>query len=171
MTARTIFTAAAVLLLGSLILTSGSPIAAEIATADLVEPTHGNAILASRNYEYYCGNYTHWNNNSGGSPLVADCEQLMKNIDRDGKWTNWEVRPPAQIAQFGTCAYDVQPQGVDVNILYWVGNGDIITTIRESIKQMAINGKIGASGLMVCRRMSPGLDGDYTTIRYGIYHT
>ncbi|KAM7185257.1 putative necrosis-inducing factor domain containing protein [Naviculisporaceae sp. PSN 640] len=170
MTLRTLL-ASLLLPLGSLYLANGSPVGPEIAQARSAQPVHRDfniTLTTTTGHHHHCGGYTYENQNSPGSPLISDCRQLMTNIDKDGEWTVWADSSSQQIASYGTCAYDVRSDDPHW-VHFWVGNGDIIDTITDSINQLGWNGLIGASGTMWCRTVTPwdaALD-----ITFGIYHT
>ncbi|KAM7185258.1 putative necrosis-inducing factor domain containing protein [Naviculisporaceae sp. PSN 640] len=169
MSLRTILTGA--LVVGSLTGIAASPITGPAVVKIPEDEPVNNSTLATAEHEFYCQHYTYENHNSGGSPFIADCEQLARNIDRDGKWTSQDG-PQTQLAQYKTCAFGVQPQDGHTSWTeYYTGNGDIITLITESIKRFGWEGKIGAAGKMDCRRQTTWFDGNDAPIYYGIYHT
>ncbi|KAM7185259.1 putative necrosis-inducing factor domain containing protein [Naviculisporaceae sp. PSN 640] len=171
MTLRTILTGA-VLLIGGLV--HASPIGAEPTKDQILNEFSFNHTLNTGVHEVYCdvNGYTYTNEGSDASPDVGDCKQLCANIDRDGSWHVMEDRHH-QIAQYKTCAYGVEPAMATSVDIVTIGNGDIITTITESIKRFApgTQTKIGASGTMWCKKRTNVISGDYAKIKFGIYHT
>ncbi|CDM27637.1 hypothetical protein CBS147339_4225 [Penicillium roqueforti] len=114
-----------------------------------------------------CGSSTFINQSSGDSPLVADCQVLVKNIAGGGTWTVPAVGRQHQLAQYGTCAFGIQG-GQVLNIAY-VGNQDIIYIINSSIAKFKWKGKIGAKGTMSCQ--TPTKATGNTPMTWAIYHT
>lgn len=169
MALRTMLTGA-VLLLGSLV--HASPVGVE-----RIKPTvsefHFNHTLTTGAHEVYCdvNGYTYTKEGSNASPDVGDCQQLCANIDRHGHWRVMEDTQH-QVAQYKSCAYGLEPVNTRSADIIVIGNGDIITTITESIKQFAPGGgKIGASGTMWCTKITDITDGLYAKMKFGIYHT
>lgn len=80
-----------------------------------------------------CGDSTFINRSSGGSPRVADCEQLARNIAGDGTWTV-DDSAQHQLAQYGTCAFGVTVHSDGAWYAY-IGNEDIRDLIFDSIKR------------------------------------
>ncbi|RKU39760.1 hypothetical protein DL546_000626 [Coniochaeta pulveracea] len=105
-----------------------------------------------------CGSTNFTDETTEGSPFVADCLQIVKNIARGGSWEVEEVMGNEhQLVQHGTCAFAVKPWRIEMNMAMWykLGNEDIMSVIQDSAKQFARNGKLGASGQMHCQSAAP----------------
>lgn len=106
-----------------------------------------------------CGDSGFVNRSSGGSPTVADCQQLAANIAGPGTWTLTDDRQH-QLAQYGTCAFGAQRSPT----IYagYIGNEDIRDLIYDSISRFQWFGLVGAEGEMDCGSVH---------VYWGIYHT
>ncbi|PPR05584.1 hypothetical protein CVT24_002785 [Panaeolus cyanescens] len=102
-----------------------------------------------------CGTSTFINQSSTASPLIKDCQQIVKNISGGGTWHVALIRQ-RQLVQYGTCAFGVQSGYIPTATNFRVGNSDIIDLINDSIKKFSWNGKVGAKGVMKCQT-DPGL--------------
>ncbi|KAI9368303.1 putative necrosis-inducing factor-domain-containing protein [Aspergillus egyptiacus] len=114
-----------------------------------------------------CGESTFENETSDASPLVADCLQIIKNIEGDGSTSfEWIVagKPHRQILQFGTCAFGIEATDQDGNATFEVGGQDVINLIRDAVDKFGEE-KIGASGKMKCNGNIHDQD-----VLWGIYH-
>ncbi|KAI1833998.1 hypothetical protein DTO006G1_7751 [Penicillium roqueforti] len=111
-----------------------------------------------------CGSSTFINQSSGGSPLVADCQHLARNIAGGGTWTVSASGSQHQLAQYGTCAFGIQGQVLETA---HIGNQDIIDVINSSIAKFKWEGKIGAKGTMGCQTVTKSGN---TPMTWGIYH-
>lgn len=113
-----------------------------------------------------CGSSTFVGQTSEGSPTVADCQQLVRNIE--GTHGNWPVENALgdqhQIAQYGSCKFGVQGIGKYGNIVFHVGGQDIVDLVNESIQKFSWNGLVGAKGEMTCRGDVSG-----QTVEWGLY--
>ncbi|KAI0164012.1 hypothetical protein GGR57DRAFT_489709 [Xylariaceae sp. FL1272] len=99
----------------------------------------------------YCGNSTFENKGSEASPLVSDCLQLAKNIYIEGDWTVDSSGTQHQIAQFGSCKFGIQGEGMPIgNIDIYIGNQDIIDIINDAVTRFGSTGRVGAKGSMTC---------------------
>ncbi|KAM7198945.1 putative necrosis-inducing factor domain containing protein [Rhypophila sp. PSN 637] len=163
--------AGAVLLLGSLV--QAIPFDLELVPKDAVnvKPFHINHTLSARDHNIYCNanGYVYWNEGSGGSPDVGDCQQLCRNIAGGGSWRVMEDQQH-QIAEYHTCAYGVEPVNPKSPEIVLIGNGDIMDTITEAINRYGGGGKVGASGTMWCQKVTGGSNGDLAKMKFGIYH-
>lgn len=115
-----------------------------------------------------CGDSTFENDTSGGSPLVEDCLQIIKNIEGDtGDDYTTNIVEQREILHFGTCAFGVEATKVNGNANFVVGGQDVIDIINEAVKRFGDSGgKVGAKGNMDCNgnvKQQPVL--------WGIYHT
>lgn len=141
---------------------NSAPIASGADTsANYVAPTQ----VFKRNYVNDCGDANFINRSSAASPTVADCEQIIRNIDGGGSWSVG-VGFQRQLVQYGTCAFGVKGDAGN-EATFKVGNSDIIDLIRDSIAKFAWNGLVGAEGTMDCQGQSL-FD---VTVYWGIYHT
>jgi GH18 family chitinase len=115
-----------------------------------------------------CGASTFENRGSEASPTVADCLQIIKNIEGDGG-TQWTIASGAEhreIAKAGECSFGVKPIGdkLSGNVEFYVGGQDVIDIINEAVKQFGGGGKVGARGYMTCNGNIKGQD-----VEWGIY--
>ncbi|KAF2798688.1 hypothetical protein K505DRAFT_357263 [Melanomma pulvis-pyrius CBS 109.77] len=114
-----------------------------------------------------CGDSTFVNKSSGGSPLIADCQQIARNIAGGGTWTVGAGGEQHQLVQYGTCAFGAAGAGSSANAAY-IGNQDIIDLINTSIQKFAWFDKVGAEGKMGCQSLT-GLVGG-VDMKWGLYH-
>lgn len=160
---------------------SASILLASLTTMASAAPTSlATNILSKR--ENRCENSTFENASSGGSPQIADCEQLARNIEGSGNWVSQVVlQVPARkvrlllltpssfflqnlgcsqrtIATYGTCAFGAEGKYCFAH----VGNEDVRDLIRDSIAKFSWEGKVGARGDMTCGG---------TAVNWGLYHT
>ncbi|KAF5668773.1 RF2-like protein [Fusarium denticulatum] len=126
------------------------------------------STLTKRKSVNDCGDSTFENHSSGGSPLLADCQRIARNIAGGGTWTVGAGGEHHQLVQYGTCAFGAQGAGSNMNAAY-IGNQDIIDLINSSIEKFQWEGKVGAAGVMGCQSLT-GLVGS-VNMRWGIYHT
>lgn len=90
---------------------------------------------------------------TGASPLVTDCQTIIRNIEGDGSTDfDHEVvgHPHREILSDGTCAFGIEATKTDGNVQFTVGGQDVIDIINDSIARFARDGKIGAKGNMNC---------------------
>lgn len=113
-----------------------------------------------------CGASTFVDQTSSASPLVSDCQQLVKNIQgTDGEWeVENAIGSQHQLVQFGECKFVVQGQGKNGNIDFHVGAQDIVDIINDSIQKFGGIGRVGAKGVMSCRGTVKGQD-----VEWGLY--
>ncbi|KAK3936951.1 hypothetical protein QBC46DRAFT_461157 [Diplogelasinospora grovesii] len=113
-----------------------------------------------------CGTSTFVDQTSSASPLVADCLQIVKNIE--GTSGEWEVENALgdqhQLVQSGTCKFGVQGMGKNGNINFHVGSQDIVDIINQAVKQFGGSGQVGAEGDMTCNGDVKGQD-----VQWGLY--
>ncbi|GKU21122.1 unnamed protein product [Fusarium langsethiae] len=117
-----------------------------------------------------CNKSTYKDDTSNASPLASDCEVMIKNFENDGstKWTTQTADlQHRKLGHYGTCAFGVEATELNGNIHFHFGGGDLIEAINTSIKQFKKNGKIGASGKVLCA----GNTGMTQPVLWGIYHT
>ncbi|KAH7380275.1 putative necrosis-inducing factor-domain-containing protein [Phaeosphaeria sp. MPI-PUGE-AT-0046c] len=107
----------------------------------------------------WCGSSTFINNSSGGSPQIADCQQLAANIVGDGRWSVGYA--DKLIAKYGTCSFNARISAGFERSTY-IGNEDLRDLIRDSIARFAWQGKVGASGVTDCNK---------ATVTWGIFHS
>lgn len=115
-------------------------------------PTEG---LEKRNSVNDCGDSTFVNKSSGGSPLVADCQVITRNIAGGGTWHPGAGGYWVQLVQYGTCAFGVQGESeaavanvgnqdiIDVSFLISLGSGQIYVDINSlsTIRSRASSGR------------------------------
>ncbi|EGS17235.1 class V chitinase-like protein [Thermochaetoides thermophila DSM 1495] len=103
----------------------------------------------------FCGISTFVDQTSGASPSVKDCEQIIRNIEGDGK-TSWRSpvvfgKPHRTIAKFGGCSFGVEATNENGNIFFDVGGQDVIDLINDAVQRFGKTGKVGALGFMKCK--------------------
>ncbi|KAK3181826.1 hypothetical protein K4F52_006893 [Lecanicillium sp. MT-2017a] len=114
-----------------------------------------------------CRDSSFENNSSGGSPLISDCQQIVRNIQGDGSWTiPCALRGEHTYATYGTCAMGAHCTVEGANIAH-IGNEDTIDLINDAINRFSFDGKVGASGRMLCED-NLGVE---VTVQWGLYHT
>ncbi|KAM0331444.1 hypothetical protein ACHAQA_003120 [Verticillium albo-atrum] len=100
----------------------------------------------------YCGASTFENQGSGASPLVSDCEQLIRNVEGDAStdFTHGIVGH-RKILEHGTCRFGIERTGgTGGAVQFKVGGQDVIDVINDAIRQFGGAGRIGAKGVMPC---------------------
>ncbi|EGX87986.1 Glycoside hydrolase [Cordyceps militaris CM01] len=102
----------------------------------------------------HCGDSTFVDQTSDASPLVSDCETLIKNLQNGDGQADHEVENAIgsqhQLDQYGSCKFGVQGKGKNGNIDFHVGGQDIVDLIRDSINRFGGSGRVGAKGRMDC---------------------
>ena len=104
----------------------------------------------------YCGTSDFVDKTSAASPLVSDCQQLIRNLqagaatDRGHFTIENAIGSQHAIANYGTCIFGVQGIGKDGNGDFHVGAQDIVDIITNSIEMFGSTGRVGASGGMSC---------------------
>ncbi|PPR05568.1 hypothetical protein CVT24_003234 [Panaeolus cyanescens] len=129
-----------------------APTDVELDVQDLAPQTPSITSLEheARAWINNCDHSTFINQSSSASPLVKDCQQIVKNISGGGTW-HVALLAQRQLVQYGTCAFGVQA-GFSLGVTnFRVGNSDIIDLINDSIKKFQWNGKVGAKGVMPCQ--------------------
>lgn len=120
--------------------------------ARLKTPNYPCAALALPND---CSDSTFIDQTSGASPLVSDCEILIRNLQNgDGKAEHEVenfVASQHQLDQAGSCRFGVQGKAQNGNVDYFIGGQDIVDIIRDSINKFGSSGRVGAKGRMSCR--------------------
>jgi hypothetical protein len=111
-----------------------------------------------------CSGYTYQDETSSASPLVSDCQTIVKNIQgTSGDWTTG-IGSQRDIASFGSCNFGVQNSGVTGDVTFYTGTQDIVNIINEAISLYASNGLVGATGYMQC-----GGDAGGQNVQWGLY--
>lgn len=105
-----------------------------------------------------CDTSTFVNQTSDASPSIADCQQIITNIQ--GTSGQWEVENVAadqhQIIQAGTCKFGVQGTGGG-NPGFHIGAQDIVDIVTTAIADYCSStGKVGAKGVMPCNDFTFG---------------
>lgn len=117
----------------------------------------------------YCDTSSFEGDTTNGSPLVSDCELLVKDLlDRaptDRVKHTVAVNFQSSIEQHGTCVFGVYGKG-EGNADYRVGGQDMVDIITDAIRQFSWNGKVGAHGSMNCK----GTIKDQW-VTWGLYHS
>lgn len=114
-----------------------------------------------------CWDITWEDQTTDGSPPVADCQQMVRNVQgTDGTWTTG-IGPQRGITTLGKCILGVQNDGVGHAdaVRYVVGAGDVEVIVNEAIKRYGGSGKVGAKGHMTCS----GEVGGEVPIKWGLY--
>lgn len=111
-----------------------------------------------------CEDSSFQNDTSSGSPLVADCQQIVANIAAGGTWYLDATKESHDhtVVSFGTCIFGALSD--------WptkIGNQDIIDLITTSVEQFQQDGRIGASGYVDCQNQ--GVVYSTNQIWWGIY--
>ncbi|KAM0433159.1 hypothetical protein ACHAQK_009337 [Fusarium lateritium] len=86
---------------------------------------------------------------SDASPLVKDCQTIIKNIEGDAGtlWKHLVVgKPHREILTFGNCAFEIEATAVNVNAHLNFGGQDVIGIINTVVEKYGQGGKIGANG-------------------------
>lgn len=100
-----------------------------------------------------CGHSTFVDVTSNGSPLVDDCLTIIKNIEGDAT-TDYTTqvlgKNQREIVAHASCHFGVEATKEGGNADFVVGGQDAIDIIKESVKQFARDGKVGAKGNMDC---------------------
>jgi GH18 family chitinase len=101
-----------------------------------------------------CAESSFENKSSDASPLIEDCQQIIRNIIEDSS-TSYTVSTAGHsqqaIVHHKSCHLGVEAAGVlDGNINFKVGGQDVIDLINDAVKQFGGNGKIGAQGFVKC---------------------
>jgi hypothetical protein len=111
-----------------------------------------------------CSGYTYQDQTTSASPLVSDCQTIVKNIQgTSGKWTTG-VGPQRTLASFGSCHFGVQNSGVSGDVTFFTGTQDIVNIINSAISLYSWNGLVGAKGNMQC-----GGDAGGQNVVWGLY--
>ncbi|PMB64044.1 hypothetical protein BM221_010210 [Beauveria bassiana] len=101
-----------------------------------------------------CSDSTFVDQTSGASPLVSDCEMIIKNLQNGDGRADHEVENAIgrqhQLDQYGSCKFGVQGKGKNGNIDFHVGGQDIVDLIRDSIDRFGGSGRVRAKGRMKC---------------------
>lgn len=163
---------------GSCAMTAGpppdsAPTTATASTTSTYSPPPGPSCTGTCNQ--LCTASTFVNQGSGASPLVTDCQQILKNIAGGGMWeVENVVQAQHQIVQYGSCKFGVQggqpynTVGDASDVGFHVGNQDIFYIINTAISMFAtLDGRIGAKGVFPCQ----GDQSNYpdTYVSWGLY--
>ncbi|EJT73572.1 hypothetical protein GGTG_07428 [Gaeumannomyces tritici R3-111a-1] len=86
------------------------------------------------------------------SPSVADCEQIIRNIQGDinTNWTQEVVDKPWRDLKANGCKFSFRASKSRGNSAFYVGGQNVIDLIEKSVEDYAKNGKVSASGHMTC---------------------
>ena len=119
-----------------------------------------------------CGASSFYPDTTDASPLVSDCQQLVRNLQAGVAWDSGVFRVESflevqhGIANYGTCVFGVQAIGTVGNVNFYVGSQDIVDLITNSIGQSTYNGKVGAHGSMPCKGTIHN-----QPVNWGLYHS
>jgi len=98
----------------------------------------------------YCSGSTFEDQTSGASPPVADCLQIVKNIEgTSGSWNTF-IETQREILHYGECKFGVTGKGRKGNSNFDVGAQDVVDIIKDAVRQFGGGGKVGAKGTMQC---------------------
>jgi hypothetical protein len=113
-----------------------------------------------------CGASTFVDQTSAASPTVADCMQIVHNIQNtDGEWeVENAVEDQHQLVQAGTCKFGVQGTVINGNVNFFVGSQDIVDIITSAVQQFGGSGKVGAKGDTSCKGTVKG-----QAVTWGLY--
>lgn len=115
----------------------------------------------------YCGMSTFEDRTHGGSPLISDCLQIIRNIEGDGT-TEWRHqvagKPHREILSFGSCRFGIEATHIGLNVDFRVGGQDVIDIINDSVQKFGKNGRVAARGEMECSGSNNGQG-----VLWGIY--
>ncbi|KAK4195986.1 family 18 putative glycoside hydrolase [Triangularia verruculosa] len=115
----------------------------------------------------HCGDSTFEDQTNGGSPLVSDCLQIIRNIEDDGR-TDWihqvAGKPHREILSFGSCQFGIEATHIGLNIHFKVGGQDVIDIINDSVNRFGSSGRVAAKGVMGCTGSTNGQE-----VLWGIY--
>lgn len=117
-----------------------------------------------------CGDSTHMDQNSGASPMVSDCEQMIRNIEGDAstEFTHG-ITGDREILLYGSCAFGIQRTGgTGGAVQFKIGDQDVIDAINESVEKFGSSGKVGAKGVMPCDGTTAGTK---VKVEWSIYAT
>jgi len=110
-----------------------------------------------------CGPSSFENHTTGASPLVADCQQLARNLAGGGTFqiesgSQWEL------ARYGSCHFGIQSscyrpdKCIAWGIIVKIGNQDIIDCINTAITKYTWEGRVGSQGHMTCQEAGSEAD-------------
>ncbi|KAL8371943.1 hypothetical protein RB595_001650 [Gaeumannomyces hyphopodioides] len=116
----------------------------------------------------HCGASSFENTGSDVSPLVSDCQQVIKNIEGDASTVfTHSITGHREILKFGTCRFGIERTGgTGGTVQFMVGGQDVIDLINDAIKQFGGGGRVGAKGVMPCAGVTVNTKVD---VLWGIY--
>lgn len=83
-----------------------------------------------------CKDYTFEDQTSDGSPSMADCMDIINNIEgTSGEW-NTGIGSQREIASAGSCKFGVQNSGTTGDVTFMTGSQDIVNIINEAVKNL-----------------------------------
>ncbi|KAK4176678.1 putative necrosis-inducing factor-domain-containing protein [Triangularia setosa] len=115
----------------------------------------------------HCRISTFEDQTNGGSPLVSDCLQIIRNIEGDAStdWTHLVAgKPHSEVLKFGSCRFGIESTYIGLNINFRVGGQDVIDIINDSAQKFGGGGRVAAKGVMECSSSSNGQG-----VLWGIY--
>ena len=102
-----------------------------------------------------CGTSTFVDQTSDASPSVADCQEIVRNIQgTNGEWEVEDfVKEQHQLVQSSNnaCKFGVQAGDQHGNVDFLIGSQDIVDIITSAIQMFGSSGKVGAKGVMSCK--------------------
>ncbi|KAK3949295.1 putative necrosis-inducing factor-domain-containing protein [Pseudoneurospora amorphoporcata] len=131
-------------------------------------------LATKRGNQDYCRGGGYFNATSDGSPWVADCRVIIRNIaPKGGKW-HYMTGSQRTLVSHGSCALGIEStDGVPPALQTLVGDLDIAEWIRKSIDLFGTTtkggegGKVGSYGDTQCP--STHFEGDEYGMRWGLY--
>ncbi|KAK1826535.1 hypothetical protein QBC39DRAFT_396776 [Podospora conica] len=116
----------------------------------------------------HCGISDFTDQTSGASPIVSDCQQIIRNIEGDGS-TDWTHRITGhrEILSHGSCHFGIERTGgTGGAVEFRVGGQDAIDVINDAIRRWGGGGRVGGKGVMPCSGTTAGTK---VNVLWGIY--
>lgn len=95
---------------------------------------------------------------SGASPIVSDCQQIIRDIEGDGS-TDWTHRITGyrEVLSHGSCHFGIERTGgTGGAVQFKVGGQDAIDVINHAIRRYGGGGRVGVKGVMPCSGTTAG---------------
>ncbi|KAK1753605.1 hypothetical protein QBC47DRAFT_462397 [Echria macrotheca] len=125
---------------------------ATLATASLTAAAPSSSLTSGETLtkrDPLCGASTYTGDTAADSPLVADCDQLLRYMTdsavRDGR-TDWEIvaGEKRNLASYKSCMISARGLGTSSAVL---GTDELVGIVTEGIEEKAVDGKIGVRGV------------------------
>lgn len=112
----------------------------------------------------WCRSSTFEKDDADKRPAVGDCLQIVKNIDNSKGDHTVGIGSEKNIQDFGECAFYTKGYA-EGNVVYRIGNQDIIDIIRDCVKQFEEDGRVACKGHTTCNGANtPGYKNVYWRI-------